>query len=120
MVRAVRSGPYRESGPPRWQPPVAGTCAAITHASALLYSALRPTGELEFARARAGRLRLPDRDDIDAAVFSGRSAFRTGWAGGIEDGGQDGDVVAFPVDDRRDLAVALIACELWAGGAALT
>ncbi|MFI1524651.1 hypothetical protein [Kitasatospora cineracea] len=67
-VRAVRSGPYREGGPPRWQPAVEHDRTAITRATAVLYGSSRPPGELEFARARAGRLWLPDRDEADAAL----------------------------------------------------
>ncbi|MFF2820459.1 NUDIX domain-containing protein [Kitasatospora cineracea] len=67
-VRSVRSGPYREGGAPRWEPAVEHARTAVTRATAVLYGASRPPGELEFARARAGRLWLPLQDEVDAAA----------------------------------------------------
>ncbi|MFD7734555.1 hypothetical protein ACFV6F_29770 [Kitasatospora phosalacinea] len=67
-VRAVRSGPYRDGGPPRWQSAVDYARAAIARASTALYTDPRPPGETDLARARAGRLWLPAQDEIDAAT----------------------------------------------------
>ncbi|WP_033215523.1 hypothetical protein [Kitasatospora phosalacinea] len=67
-VRAVRSGPYRDGGPPRWRQAVDNARAAIARASTALYTNPRPPGELDLARARTGRLWIPDQDEIDAAA----------------------------------------------------